>query len=124
MNKFYVVSAVDCGDSCSGHSTCLGVFHSKEEARNYVRNDMEDRCDEWSNVSLEVDFDRMEISNGDEPICLWTIDEVENNISNDKIEKAKKILIDNGIEQDEAETVLQALGYVLLDAELFPNITK
>jgi len=36
-----------------------------------------------------------------------------------QIEKAKQVLIDNGIEADEAETVLQAVGYALLDVDLF-----
>ncbi len=35
------------------------------------------------------------------------------------IEKAEKVLIDNGIESDEADTVLQALGYVLFNDELY-----
>lgn len=38
-----------------------------------------------------------------------------------KIEKAIKCLIDNGIEEDEVQVVLQALGYILLDEELFPE---
>lgn len=38
-----------------------------------------------------------------------------------KIDKAIKCLIDNGIDKDEAEIVLQALGYILLDEELFPE---
>lgn len=29
------------------------------------------------------------------------------------------MLVQNGIEEDEASTVLQALGYVLLDTELY-----
>ena len=37
-----------------------------------------------------------------------------------RIEKAEQILIDNGIEEDEAKTVLQALGYALLDEEIYP----
>lgn len=40
----------------------------------------------------------------------------------DQLEKAKQILVDNGIEEDEVETVLQALGYALLDVELFPEM--
>ena len=36
-------------------------------------------------------------------------------------EKAERVLIDNGIEADEAEVVLQAIGYVLLDTELYPE---
>ena len=37
------------------------------------------------------------------------------------IERAERVLIDNGIEPDEAEVVLQAIGYVLLDTELYPE---
>ena len=45
------------------------------------------------------------------------------------IEKAKrnaaeKVLVDNGIARDEAATVLQALGYVLLDTELYDEPVK
>ena len=43
------------------------------------------------------------------------------NITKDDITKAEKILTDNGIEMDEAQTVLQAIGYALLDAELYGN---
>ena len=37
------------------------------------------------------------------------------------IKKVEQILIDNGIEADEAETVLQAIGYALLNTELYGN---
>ncbi len=37
------------------------------------------------------------------------------------IEAAKQVLIDNGIDEDEAQTVLQAIGYALLDTELYPE---
>lgn len=43
------------------------------------------------------------------------------NINKDKINQAVQCLIDNGIEADEAEIVLQAIGYILLDTELFPE---
>ena len=36
------------------------------------------------------------------------------------IAKAEQILIDNGIEADEASTVLQAIGFALLDKDLYP----
>jgi hypothetical protein len=42
-----------------------------------------------------------------------------NTITLEKIKMAEKCLIDNGIDADEAETVLQAIGYILLDAELY-----
>lgn len=38
-----------------------------------------------------------------------------------RIEETKQVLADNGIEKDETETVLQAIGYTLLDTELFPE---
>ena len=37
----------------------------------------------------------------------------------EKIRKAEQILIDNGIDVDEASTVLQAIGYALLDQDLY-----
>lgn len=43
------------------------------------------------------------------------------NISPEKIRATEAVLIDNGIEPDEADTVLQAIGYVLLDEELYPE---
>lgn len=42
-------------------------------------------------------------------------------ITEEQIDKAMQCLADNGIEEDEACTVLQALGYILLDEELFPE---
>lgn len=37
------------------------------------------------------------------------------------IERCEQVLVDNGIDEDEADTVLQAIGYVLLDTELYPE---
>lgn len=42
-------------------------------------------------------------------------------IDQDRIKKAEQILADNGIDQDEVDTVLQAIGYALLDEELYPD---
>ena len=42
-------------------------------------------------------------------------------IAEDAIMKAEKCLVDNGIDPDEAQTVLQAIGYILLDEELYPD---
>lgn len=80
MNKItrYVVTAVDCGDSCDGHPSCLGVFSTEDDAKNYVRNDMEDRCDQLAGCDIKADFDRMEILDTcDQPICQWSVDEAE-----------------------------------------------
>ena len=54
--------------------------------------------------------------------CEWNIEEVDfamPPINKSKVEAAEKVLVDNGIEEDEASTVLQAVGYALLDAELY-----
>ena len=38
----------------------------------------------------------------------------------DKLKRAEQILVDNGIESDEARVVLQAIGFALLDEDLYP----
>ena len=40
-------------------------------------------------------------------------------ISKETIKNAEQVLVDNGIDEDEASTVLQALGFVLLDEDLY-----
>lgn len=44
--------------------------------------------------------------------------DVNYKINKENVDKALKVLIDNGIDKDEAETVLQAIGYALIDTEL------
>lgn len=46
---------------------------------------------------------------------------VSHKITKAEIKKTLKVLKDNGIEKDEAEIVLQAIGYTLLNVELFPE---
>lgn len=55
-------------------------------------------------------------------LCGWNqaISDMRNRIATNR-SKAEQCLIDNGIEPDEASTVLQALGYILLDEELYPE---
>ena len=79
MNKIYVVIAVDVGDSCDGHARVLGAFKNKDDAKNYVRNDMEDMCDRLANTGIRVDFDKMKIVNwsDNDLVCCWSINEVE-----------------------------------------------
>lgn len=36
-----------------------------------------------------------------------------------RVHEAEKCLVDNGIAKDEAKTVLQALGYILMDKDLY-----
>lgn len=42
-------------------------------------------------------------------------------ITPEHIRRAEQVLSDNGVEPDECQTVLQAIGYTLLDAELYPD---
>lgn len=44
---------------------------------------------------------------------------VELIVGDDEIRESEEMLVQNGIEEDEVSTVLQALGYVLLDTELY-----
>lgn len=55
--------------------------------------------------------------------CDWKVSEINLNdyITPEQKEKAKQILVDNGVEEDEAEIVLQAIGYALIDTELYPD---
>ena len=39
----------------------------------------------------------------------------------EQIKAAEQVLIDNGIDPDEADIVLQAIGYTLCDIELYPE---
>lgn len=45
--------------------------------------------------------------------------EFHSNISKEDIINAEQCLIDNGIDEDEVQIVLQAIGYILLDLELY-----
>jgi hypothetical protein len=47
--------------------------------------------------------------------------QIQSYITDENIKKSEQVLIDNGIEADEASIVLQAIGYTLLDEELYPE---
>lgn len=49
---------------------------------------------------------------------------ISHKITEENIKRAQQVLVDNGIEPDEANEVLQAIGYVLLDVELFPESNR
>ena len=42
-------------------------------------------------------------------------------VTDESIKGAEQVLIDNGIEPDEAWIVLQAVGYALIGEELYPE---
>ena len=47
--------------------------------------------------------------------ALW----FESEVTSETIRKAEQCLVDNGIEPNEVSVVLQVLGYILLDADLY-----
>lgn len=54
-------------------------------------------------------------------VCAMDARQLTRTISQDNITRAEKVLVDNGIDEDEADCVLQAIGYTLLDEELYPE---
>lgn len=44
--------------------------------------------------------------------------DVKTVITDEMVKKAQQVLVDNGIDTDETATVIQAIGYVLLNTEL------
>ena len=122
MKKF-IVTAVDISETADGKARVLAVCNTRDEAKSFVRNDMEDFIDDNAEMNLIADFDKMSARTEDGAYgCEWNIEEVDfamPPIHKSKVEAAEKVLIDNGIEEDEASTVLQAIGYTLLDVELY-----
>lgn len=126
--KKYIVTAVDHGESCDGKARVLEVCDTKEEAKAFVRADIENWADERAGEGVEVDFDKMSAHydyDTDEG-CEWNIEcrDILSSLTKKQIKDAEQCLIDNGIEEDEVETVLQALGYILLDMELFNPLNE
>ena len=66
---------------------------------------------------MKSNNENFEILDDMEPNEITTIRVSE--ISNLAVHKAEQVLIDNGIEPCEAPVVLQALGFVLLDTDLY-----
>ena len=43
-------------------------------------------------------------------------------VDEEKMQKAMECLAENGVEEDECDTVMQALFYILFDMEAFPGL--
>lgn len=121
--KKHIVTVVDHGDTCDGKARILEVCNTKDEAMSFVRADIEHWVDERAGDSIVVDFDKMSVryKDGTDNGCEWNIEcrDIVSDLTEKQIGDAKQCLIDNGIDEDEADTVLQALGYILLDVELY-----
>ena len=81
--KRWIVTVADSGDTCDGKARVLAVCKTEEEARAFVRNDMEERVDsatdDTGDCSYEVvDFDKMSLSTHTcENSCEWNVEEIE-----------------------------------------------
>ena len=119
----WVVTAVDIGDSCDGKARVLKICRSKEKAEQYIHDDMLEYS--LGGVDCKVDSVKLSVYRNENEGCEWNLEKIHitsNCItSEDEIKKSEQVLIDNGIEKDEAQVVLQALGYTLLGVELYPE---
>ena len=125
MKKIWIATYVDIGETCDGKPRVLTTASSKEEILNEVRADIEKWADDRAGEGIEVDFDRMRAHYDYDSNCgcEWNIEEIDIEPYDYKknLAATEQILVDNGIDEDEASTVLQAVGYSLLNTELYPE---
>ena len=78
MKKIWIAMYVESGETCDGKPRVLKACATKEEAQNEVRADIEDWADDRAGENIEVDFDKMSVSDQDrDEGCEWYIEEVE-----------------------------------------------
>lgn len=116
MKKFYI------RHSETQTITVAVEAHSEEEAL--------ERFDEWidNDTSLWELVAAVDVQANNEIVIDPSGEVVDRELSDAefqelhfpvKIHDAEKCLVDNGIEKDEAKNVLQALGFILLDKDLY-----
>ena len=78
MNKIWIAMYVESGETCNGKPRVLKACATKEEAQNEVRADIEDWADDRAGENVEVDFDKMSVSDQDRDEGReWNVEEVE-----------------------------------------------
>ena len=80
MNKRWIVTVVDYGETCDGKARVLEVCKSEEEAKAFVRNDIEEWADHYAGEEVHVDFNRMSAQHygyNNNDGCEWNIQAVE-----------------------------------------------
>ena len=78
MEKLWIATYVDHGETCDNKPRVLKACATKEEARNEVRADIEKWADNRAGENIEVNFDKMSASYRDrDDGCEWNIEEVE-----------------------------------------------
>ena len=77
MKKF-IVTAVDISETADGKARVLAVCNTRDEAKNFVKNDMEDLIDDNAEMNVIADFDKMSARTEDDAYgCEWNIEEVD-----------------------------------------------
>ena len=77
MKKF-IVTAVDISETADGKARVLAVYNTRDEAKSFVRNDMEDFIDDNAEMNLIADFDKMSARTEDDSYgCEWNIEEFD-----------------------------------------------
>ena len=103
----------------------LGISGA-EEAEQYIHDDMFDYS--LNSVDCKVDPVKLNVYQNENNGCEWNLEKIHITskciTSKEEIKKSEQVLIDNGIEKDEAQVVLQAIGYTLLGIELYPEEKK
>ena len=71
----HIVTAVDFVENTNSKARVLGAFRKEEDAKNFVRNDMEDMLDLFAGSRVDADFDLMQIIVKDNNSgCLWNVE--------------------------------------------------
>ena len=77
MNKIWMAMYLESGETCDGKARVLKACATKEEALNEVQADIENWADDRAGENVEVDFDKMSVSDHDrDEGCEWCIEEV------------------------------------------------
>lgn len=77
MNR-YIVTAVDTADSADGKARVLAVCKTEEEAKAFVKNDIEGFVDDAADMEIVCDFDKMSAHTKDYSYgCEWNVECIE-----------------------------------------------
>ena len=76
MKKIWIAMYAESGETCDGKPRVLKACATKEEAQNEVRADIENWAYDREGENVEVDFDKMSVSDRDrDEGCEWYIEE-------------------------------------------------
>ena len=76
--KMFIVTAVDTSDTADGKARVLAHCSTYDEAKSFVKHDMEDLIDDNAEMNLIADFDKMSARTEDDSYgCEWNIEEVD-----------------------------------------------